>query len=197
MMILNGIRWLAFAASLSLLLVYFRGGTTLVRDVRRSVESAGDYFYLALSLVMGTAGLVILATQLLICAGLVRPSAAVPDWIAAAGGVVSVGSILLSYWIRSRLGRYWSGNVEVKPGHRIVDTGPYRVVRHPLYANTLILYPAAALAFAVWWVWLACGIMTAGYALLAGYEDRFLLRNLTGYAEYRKRTVWRLIPWIW
>jgi protein-S-isoprenylcysteine O-methyltransferase Ste14 len=197
-MILIILRWLAFAASLSLLLVYFQGGTTLVRDVRRSVADAGNYYYAFFSAVMGFAGLVILISQLLVCVGYLQTFREIPEGLAAAGAVLAVAAILTSYWIRARyLGRFWSGNVEVKPDHRIVENGPYRIIRHPIYACAVAIYSGIAPAFAVGWIWLACGIMIAGYFILGEYEDRFLAKNLTGYSEYRKRTVRKIIPGIW
>ena len=197
-MILILLRWLAFAACLSLLLVYFRGGTTLVNDIQRSVAGAGNYYYLLFSIVMAIAGLVILISQLLICLGFVETFGGFPEWLASAGAMASVAAIIAAYWIRVRsLGRFWSGNVEVKPDHRIVDSGPYRLIRHPIYTCALVIYTGVIPAFAVWWVWAACGIMLAGYVLLGDYEDRFLAKHLAGYDEYRKRTVWKMIPGIW
>ncbi len=197
-MVISFLRWLAFAASLSLLLVYFRGGIALVRDVRRSVAKAGNYYYALFSAVMGIAGLVILVSQFLVCVGYVDTFREIPDWLAAAGAVLVVAAILASYWIRARyLGRFWSGNVEVKPDHRIVDAGPYRIIRHPIYACAVAIYSGIAPAFALGWIWLACGIMIAGYFILDEYEDRFLAKNLAGYSEYRQRTVWKIIPGIW
>jgi len=197
-MILIFLRWLAFAASLSIVLIYFQGGTTLVKDTRRSITEAGNYYYLLFSIVMGIAGVVILISQLLICLGYVETFGGIPEWLAAAGAATVVAAILSSYWIRGRyLGRFWSGNVELKPDHRIVETGPYRIIRHPIYACALVIYAGVVPAFAVWWVWAACGIMLAGYVILGEYEDRFLTKNLTGYADYRKRTAWKIIPGIW
>jgi protein-S-isoprenylcysteine O-methyltransferase Ste14 len=147
---------------------------------------------------MGIAGLSILVLQFLICAGGIEPVAGFPDGLVLAGAVLEIAGILAAYFVRGRyLGRFWSGSVEIQPDHHIVEHGPYRFIRHPVYALTLLIYPGVALAFPVGWVWLACGIMLAGYLLLTEYEDRFLARNLPGYAGYRARTRWKILPGIW
>jgi protein-S-isoprenylcysteine O-methyltransferase Ste14 len=193
------LRWIAFAASLSVLLVYFKGGTCIVKDTKRSVATTGGHRYLIFAIVMGLAGLTILVTQLSLCLAIVRaPAWAERWWPVVLGTSMIVTSISASYWVRSRyLGRFWSGTVEIQEDHKVVEDGPYRIVRHPLYAMTLAIYPGVALAFAVWWNWIACGIMIIGYIWLAAYEDRFLAANLSGYREYQQRTPYRLVPGIW
>ena len=109
-----------------------------------------------------------------------------------------IAGILASYWIRHRyLGRFWSGNVEIQEHHELIESGPYRFVRHPLYAMTLVIYPGAALAFPVWWNWIACGAIVAGYIWLTAYEDGFLASHLPGYREYQRHTRYRLVPGVW
>jgi protein-S-isoprenylcysteine O-methyltransferase Ste14 len=198
-MLVSLLRWIAFAASLSIPLVYFRGGTVILKDAKRSVTTTGGYLYLVFTIVISLAGLAILATQLLLCLGVVRTSAwAERWWLVVLGTSVTVTSISVSYWFRFRyLGRFWSGTVELRENHEIVEDGPYRIVRHPLYAMALVIYPGIALAFAVWWNWIACGIMVIGYIWLAAYEDAFLAANLSGYREYQQRTPYRLAPGIW
>jgi len=198
-MIVPAFRWLAFAAFLSLLLVYFKGGTTLVKDIRRSVEIAGNYSYAVFSIIMALAGAVILTTQFLVCMDIIRTYAwPGSGWVAAAGAILEIAGILAAYRVRGRyLGRFWSGNVEIQPDHQIVESGPYRIIRHPIYTLTLIIYSGVASAFAVWWIWLACGTLMAGYILLTEYEDAYLTENLPGYSDYRNRTKWKLLPGIW
>jgi len=184
---------------LSLLLVYFKGGTVAVKDARRSVATTGGRSYLAMALVMGAAGLTILVMQLLVCLGIVETAAWGESlWAALLGTILVTVGILGAYWVRHRyLGRYWSGTVEIHTDHDVIEAGPYGVVRHPLYALTLALYPGVALAFPVWWNWIACAVMIASYVWLAAYEDAFLAANLAGYGEYQKRTRYRLVPGIW
>ena len=198
-MLVSLLRWTAFAASLSVPLVYFRGGTCIAKDTKRSVATTGGHSYLIFAIVMCSAGLTILVTQLLFCLAVVRTSAwAERWWPVVLRTSMIVAGISASYWFRSRyLGRFWRGTVEVQEDHKVVEDGPYRIVRHPLYAMALAIYPGVALAFAVWWNWIACGMMVIGYIWLAAYEDRFLAANLSGYREYKQRTPYRLVPGIW
>lgn len=138
-------------------------------------------------------------TQFLICLGLVI----VPDWgeslwLVLSGTILVITGITAEFWIRYRyLGRFWSGSVEIKKEHQIIEKGPYQIIRHPLYAVNLAIYPGAVLTFAVWWNWIACIMVTVGYVLLALYEDGYLEANLPGYREYQKRTPYRFIPELW
>jgi protein-S-isoprenylcysteine O-methyltransferase Ste14 len=198
-MLLLIMRWLAFFVSASLIVIYFQGGTLIVKDTRRAVHAQGARQYLYFVLVMGAGGLCILATQLLICLGylerylLIRSGA-----VGTAGAVLLIAGIGSAYGIRyAYLRGNWSGNVEIKEHHRVVTEGPYRCVRHPIYALTLLIYPGAALAFPVWWNILACGVMIAGYVWLTAYEDSFLQHRLPGYRAYAQRTKHKLIPGVW
>ena len=118
--------------------------------------------------------------------------------IASAFMLLVIGSVSVAYWIRYRfLGQFWSGHIEVQDDHQVIAHGPYAIVRHPLYANTLVIYASVALAFPTWWNWLACAAMVAGYVVWTASEDRFLEENLPGYREYQQQTRYRLLPGIW
>ena len=194
-MLIQVARWLTFVFSLSLLLIYFKGGSSLIQDVQRSSTP----FYTTLTAIMAAAGLTLLVTQLLVC---LRIIAAYPwadrAWLVVPGALLAISGIALGYWIRYRyLGIYWSSAVEVKAEHKIIETGPYRLVRHPIYAITPLIYTGIALAFALWWVWLACATMLIGYVVLTAYEDAYLATNLPGYQAYQQRTRYRYVPGIW
>jgi protein-S-isoprenylcysteine O-methyltransferase Ste14 len=113
------------------------------------------------------------------------------DWTMV---TVCMAGFVFCWWARLHLGRLWSGGVIVREGHRVVDTGPYAVVRHPIYSGAfagLIAFSAirarpADIVFAV-------GIVTF-FALKARIEERFLRRELgAAYDDYRTR-VPMLVP---
>lgn len=192
-------RWVILIASLTMFLVYFHGGSLVIKDTKRSVQTTGDTINAIFVVVMFIAGFTVLATQVLMCLQGVKVAPVVEnDWIAALGAIMVTSGIAAAFYIRHRyLKGLWSGNVEVREDHRIVKEGPYQTVRHPIYALTLLMYPGVALAFAVWWNLVACAVMTVGYIWLTIYEDRYLQANLPGYQAYQQQTRYRWVPGIW
>jgi len=107
----------------------------------------------------------------------------------------ALAGFLLCWWARIHLGKLWSGWVTRKEDHHIVDTGPYAIVRHPIYTGLIL----AALATAVLegTVIGICGaaLMTLGFWIKARLEERFLRQELgaDAYDSYRRR-VPMLVP---
>jgi protein-S-isoprenylcysteine O-methyltransferase Ste14 len=87
--------------------------------------------------------------------------------------------------------------VAVEADQRVISTGPYARVRHPMYAGALVLILGTPLALGSWWG-LAVFIPSVGI-LVARLrdEEQFLLRNLPGYGDYCRRVRFRLVPGIW
>ena len=95
--------------------------------------------------------------------------------------------------------RFFSAVVRVQDerGHRVVDTGPYSIVRHPGYAGMLIGMPCAGLALGSW-ISAAVGVALLLMILRrVSFEDSFLRKNLVGYPEYAARVPHRLVPGLW
>jgi protein-S-isoprenylcysteine O-methyltransferase Ste14 len=109
--------------------------------------------------------------------------------------VVALG-LVFAWWARLHLGRLWSGSVTQKEGHRIVDTGPYAIVRHPIYTGLLLSAFATAAIEATWFAFAGAALMTLGFFFKARLEERFLRGDLgVAYDEYRRR-VHMLIPFL-
>jgi protein-S-isoprenylcysteine O-methyltransferase Ste14 len=102
-------------------------------------------------------------------------------------GLIVIG-FLFSWWARIWLGSLWSGQVTVKADHRVVDTGPYRIARHPIYTGILLaVYATMALKGTILSL-AAAVIITLGLRMKARLEERFLREELGGdYDAYRKR----------
>ncbi len=121
-----------------------------------------------------------------------------PVWLQCAGAV----TIVLSFWM---IGRVFRENpfltavvrIQTERGHRVVSTGPYATVRHPLYATLLIYLPANALLLGSWYGLAASVVFLGGIVFRTAMEDRELQRGLAGYSEYAARVPYRLIPFIW
>lgn len=115
------------------------------------------------------------------------------DWLAAA--VVVLG-LLVTLWARLALGRNWSGDVTFKQDHELIERGPYRYVRHPIYTGLLLMALGTALLRPWASAFAACGILLIGlwFKLLA--EERLLTRHFPEeYPRYRQR-VHALIPYV-
>ena len=82
-------------------------------------------------------------------------------------------------------------------GQRVVDTGPYRYVRHPMYAGFIPLSAGMALWLGSYAAAFATIVPTAIIAVRALFEEKFLVHNLPGYEEYRERVRYRFIPYVW
>jgi protein-S-isoprenylcysteine O-methyltransferase Ste14 len=100
------------------------------------------------------------------------------------------------WWARLHLGAMWSGTVTRKDDHHIVDTGPYRVVRHPIYTGLIASALAQAVLFNEPRGYLGVVFITLGFYVKARLEERFLRQELgpEAYDGYRAR-VPMLIPW--
>ena len=79
----------------------------------------------------------------------------------------------------------------------MISTGPYAVVRHPMYVGGLILLYGIPLALGSWWGMLVNIPMTMAVIWRLLDEERFLVANLPGYAEYRDKVKYRLAPLVW
>ena len=87
--------------------------------------------------------------------------------------------------------------IEVTPGHKVISTGPYAIIRHPMYAGAIVLILGTPLALGSWWGLLSFILITYIIALRTLEEEKFLSRELSGYKEYCQKTPYRLIPFIW
>lgn len=90
-----------------------------------------------------------------------------------------------------------AATIEVAPDQRVVSTGPYAIVRHPMYAGALIMLFGTPLALGSWWGLLMFVPMTLTIAWRLIDEEKFLTKNLTGYTEYCRTVRYRLLPPIW
>jgi protein-S-isoprenylcysteine O-methyltransferase Ste14 len=114
------------------------------------------------------------------------------DWVLL---VVALGGIAFAWWARIHLGTLWSARVTRKDEHRIVDTGPYGLVRHPIYTGILAALYATALSFPGPFNVAGAAILTLAFVMKARLEERFLMQELgaEAYSAYRAR-VPMLVP---
>lgn len=107
----------------------------------------------------------------------------------AIGLALCVAGVLLAIWSRHLLGRNWSGTVQIKRDHELVETGPYRIVRHPIYSGLLLLFFGNALMVGDWRGLLAVLIVFVSFWLKWRTEERWLIAHFGQcYLDYRRRT---------
>lgn len=112
-------------------------------------------------------------------------------WICAAATAAGLG---FCWWARLHLGRLWSSNVTRKAGHHVVQSGPYALVRHPIYTGLLLSIYATAAAKGTLWGLFGAIVLTLGIWLKARLEERFLREELgQAYDDYSRR-VPMLVP---
>jgi protein-S-isoprenylcysteine O-methyltransferase Ste14 len=113
------------------------------------------------------------------------------------GTAILAGGLLFSVWARRTLGRNWSGMVTVKEDHELVQTGPYRFVRHPIYTGLLTAVAGSALSWNHWFAFYVVAIIFFSMWIKLLREEQFM-RETFGekYEAYCARTK-RLVPFIW
>jgi protein-S-isoprenylcysteine O-methyltransferase Ste14 len=92
---------------------------------------------------------------------------------------------------------YTSAVIEVAEAQKVVTSGPYRLVRHPMYAGAILLLLFAPLALGSWLALPFPLPLIAVVAIRAVEEEKFLCSNLAGYADYCQKVRYRLVPYIW
>jgi protein-S-isoprenylcysteine O-methyltransferase Ste14 len=120
-----------------------------------------------------------------------------PDPFAWAMIPLACGGLLFTWWARIHLGRLWSSNVARKADHHVVDSGPYGIVRHPIYTGIILASVATAAMRGTLAAWIGVGVMSAGWYMKARMEERFLRDELGAdqYSGYARR-VPMLIPFV-
>jgi protein-S-isoprenylcysteine O-methyltransferase Ste14 len=87
--------------------------------------------------------------------------------------------------------------IQTERGHRVIDTGPYRFVRHPGYVGIVGWILSAPLMLGSWWAFLPAVLTVVALVVRTGLEDRTLREELSGYTEYAARVRYRLVPKLW
>jgi protein-S-isoprenylcysteine O-methyltransferase Ste14 len=123
-------------------------------------------------------------------------------WSAVPLAGVAVGDLLVAagfYGIARvyRENTFTSATIEVAEGQTVISTGPYAIVRHPMYATAFLYLVGTPLALGSYWGLVPIAAMTPLLIWRLADEERFLARDLPGYTEYRKRVRHRLVPHVW
>jgi protein-S-isoprenylcysteine O-methyltransferase Ste14 len=120
----------------------------------------------------------------------------VPAYLSLTGDVFVVLGLLIIFLVFKE-NSYTSVIVEVNTGQKVISTGPYGVVRHPMYSGALVMLLFAPIALGSFWGLLAFPPILVAVAVRLVEEEKFLSKNLAGYTEYCLKVRYRLIPRIW
>lgn len=123
---------------------------------------------------------------------------AVPPWVQVVGAVAVAAAMYVMFLImRSNNFAVPVVKIQAERGHRVVSDGPYAVVRHPMYSGTLILVAGIPLLLGSWWGLAASPLLVLLFAVRAVLEERTLIAELPGYADYAARVRHRMVPGVW
>lgn len=119
-----------------------------------------------------------------------------PSWVVAAASML----FLVAYALYAEVMRenaYLSRTIKVEEGQTVVDTGLYGIVRHPMYAVTILLFLMIPLVLGSWYAAVAFAFYPAIIIVRLKDEEELLTKELPGYAEYKQKVKYRIIPFIW
>lgn len=119
-----------------------------------------------------------------------------PEGVAIGGAVVFIAAYIL-YAEVLRENTYLSRTIQVQAGQRVIDTGLYSLVRHPMYSATLLLFLSMPIVLGSIYSFLIFLAYPFIIAKRIQHEEKFLEEQLAGYREYTQKVKYRLIPFIW
>lgn len=120
----------------------------------------------------------------------------VPFAVVLAGDALMLAGLTICFGV-AKVNTYASAIIEVAEEQKVISTGPYACVRHPLYSGALVMLFGIPVALGSWWGMLVNLPLTAAIVWRLLDEERFLAKELPGYQEYRERVKRRLVPYVW
>lgn len=112
-------------------------------------------------------------------------------------GFVGFSLSLVFLFLVMKANTFLSKAVEIQEGHKVITTGPYRIVRHPMYSAFILFMVSDCLALGSLYSLIPAAIGVVGLVIRTILEDKLLHEELEGYKEYAQKTKYRLIPLIW
>ena len=119
-----------------------------------------------------------------------------PTWVV----ITASALFLIAYVLYAEVMRenaYLSRTIKVEEGQKVVDTGLYGIVRHPMYAVTILLFMMIPLILGSWYALIAFAFYPIIIIVRLTEEEKLLTKELPGYAEYKQKVKYRIIPYVW
>jgi protein-S-isoprenylcysteine O-methyltransferase Ste14 len=125
-------------------------------------------------------------------------ASAIPEALQALGLIILVLSSGFIMWVM-RANSFAAPVIKLQTerGHRVISTGPYAWVRHPMYSGTVLFFVGTPLLLGSWWGVALSPSFIVLFAVRSGIEERALLAGLSGYTDYAARVRYRLLPGVW
>jgi protein-S-isoprenylcysteine O-methyltransferase Ste14 len=120
----------------------------------------------------------------------------VPAYVSLLGDVLVALGLYIDLLVFKE-NSYGASNIRVEQEQRVISTGPYALVRHPMYAGVLIMVIGVPLALCSWWGLAIVALVAPVLAWRILDEEKLLKKDLPGYVEYTQKVRYRLIPYIW
>jgi protein-S-isoprenylcysteine O-methyltransferase Ste14 len=118
-----------------------------------------------------------------------------PELVIAADVVVFLGYLFIFLVFREN--SFAGRTIEVVKGQKVISTGPYSIIRHPMYLGTIFMWAATPIALGSYWAFPVFLLVAPLLILRIQNEEEVLRRELPGYTEYCKKTRYRLLPFVW
>jgi protein-S-isoprenylcysteine O-methyltransferase Ste14 len=119
-----------------------------------------------------------------------------PEWLTVLSQVLVASGYLLIFWVL-KTNSFASRTIQVVPGQKVITTGPYRLVRHPMYLGISVMMLFSSLALGSYVALPVFALLIPTFVLRLLNEEKVLRQELPGYAEYCLRTRFRLVPYFW
>ena len=121
---------------------------------------------------------------------------AVTLWLTVLSQVLILGSLLLVFWVLN-VNSFASRTIQVEAGQSVISSGPYSMVRHPMYSGSVVMWLVIPLALGSYVACPAFALLIPLYVFRLLNEEKVLRQELSGYSEYCLRTRYRLVPFVW
>ncbi|MCP4129846.1 MAG: isoprenylcysteine carboxylmethyltransferase family protein [bacterium] len=184
-------RWIFFSFMFLVQAVYWSGFRRVYGDFENTKDRARFILFGVFILALVFTGLLVNLGIFTIDDGSVVSKLLLPGCVLYLIGIT--GTLIAKKFLATN----WSGSVTLQDGHYVVEAGLYKIVRHPIYTFSMFLYLGYTMIFPLVWMWVFYGIIALGMLRRIAEEEEFLVQNLPGYAAYRERVRYRLIPFVW
>lgn len=187
--------WLLFGISTAATTIYFLKHDPGLVERRMAVGPAAEK--------RPTQKAIQTATSIALCALYIAAGLDIRfGWSTVPVAVVVLGDVLVAVsffilFVVFRQNSFAAATVELQPEQRVISTGLYGYVRHPMYTDSIVLFAGTALALGSYVALIPAVLLTLLIAARLVDEERFLCANLAGYEDYRRQVRYRLIPGLW